>query len=58
MSSLPCPSHERLADCASGALDAAAVAVSRRHDPAECQVKELISEALGLVLTAPETGPG
>lgn len=39
-------------------MDEAAVAASGRHGPAEWQVKELIGEALGLVLTAPGTGPG
>lgn len=39
-------------------MDEAAVAASRRHGPAEWQVKELISEALRLVLTTPGTGPG
>ncbi len=45
-------------DEARRAMDEAAVVASRRHNPAEWQVKELISEALRLVLTAPETGPG
>ena len=45
-------------DEARRAMDEATVAASRRHDPAEYQVKELISEALGLVLTAPGSGPG
>jgi vacuolar-type H+-ATPase subunit H len=45
-------------DQARRAMDEAAVAASRRPDPAEWQVKELISEALRLVLTAPGTGPG
>lgn len=45
-------------DEARQAMDEAAAAAGRRHHPAEYQVKELISEALGLVLTAPGTGPG
>jgi vacuolar-type H+-ATPase subunit H len=44
-------------DEAGRAMDEAAVAASRRHAPAEWRVKELISEALGLVLAAPGTGP-
>lgn len=44
-------------DEAGRAMDEAAVAAGRRHDLAEWRVKELIGEALGLVLAAPETGP-
>jgi len=39
------------------AMDEAATAVSRRHEPDERQVKDLIDEALNLVLTLPGSGP-
>ncbi len=45
-------------DEARRAMDEAAAVAGRRHDPAECQVEELISEALGLLATAPGSGPG
>ena len=45
-------------DDARRVMDDAAVAASRRHGPTEWQVKELITEALRLVVTAPGSGSG
>jgi serine/threonine protein kinase len=57
VSILPCPSHERLAECATGGLDAAAAAEIRRHVGGCEYCRAVLDAFLRALATAPGSQP-